>query len=242
MPATQSSNLRSSMLGAELLHTLAATTNRGPTALFLRHAERFPIVDYASSTLAELTPDGGDAAEAFGAQLAGFPRIRLFHSPVNRCRQTAERIARGAAAAGVQVELVGPQAPLGIDYILDDDALEPLLLRHGDAFVRLWFSGQIAERIIRPPQALAAAWLTYLTAQMDHDPARLDLHVSHDWNAMILREFLLGIRHEDAGWLTFLDGLVFRLERASLNVAYRAHSVTRPLPWTFATGNSAGSK
>jgi hypothetical protein len=49
----------------------------------------------------------------------------------------------------------------------------------------------------------------------------LDLHVSHDWNIIVLRELVCGVRHEDAGWLDFLDGVVFTPTAAGLRAAYR---------------------
>src|SRR5512138_1708542 len=107
------------MHGLTLLETLRSLPHDASAAVFLRHAQRHPIVDASDPTLAELTPVGSADAEAFGAKIAGFGCVRIFHSPVKRCRQTAECIARGVAATGCPVEIVGPEDALGIDYILD---------------------------------------------------------------------------------------------------------------------------
>ena len=223
------------MHGQEILNTLRTLDNRRVVALLMRHAERYPIVNATDPTQAELNPAGRTAAEALGARLAGFSRLRLFHSPVKRCRQTAECIARGAASAGLAVTLVGPQDPLGIDYILDLAEAGRLTALHGDHFVRLWFSGQISARVIRPAAEIAAEKLAYLTARLDDDagPGRLDLHISHDWNTIILRELMLGVRHEEAGWLDFLDGVAFEPRPGALRAVCRDRTVTRPLPWRF---------
>jgi hypothetical protein len=223
------------MHGQEILSTLRTLNTRRVVALLIRHAERFPILDEADPTQAELNPAGRIAAEALGAQLEGFSRLRLFHSPVKRCRQTAECIAHGAAAAGVAVTLVGPQDPLGIDYILDLAEAGRLTKLHGDHFVRLWFSGQISSQVIRPAAVIAAEKLAYLAARLDDDagPGRLDLHISHDWNTIILRELMLGVRHEEVGWLDYLDGVAFEPNPGALRAVYRDRTVTRPLPWRF---------
>jgi hypothetical protein len=224
------------MHGQEILDALRNLNARRAVALLIRHAERFPIVDVADPTRAELTPAGRAAAESLGARLEGFSRLRLFHSPVRRCQQTAECIARGAESAGLAVTLVGAQEPLGIDYILDLAEAGRLTALHGDHFVRLWFTGQISSRVIRPAVEIAADKLAYLTARLEDDagPERLDLHVSHDWNTIILRELMLGVRHEEAGWLDYLDGVAFEPKPGALRVVYRDRAVIRPLPWRFA--------
>jgi hypothetical protein len=223
------------MHGQEILSTLRNLNARRVVALLIRHAERFPIVDAADPTQAELTPAGRTAAETLGVRLEGFSRLRLFHSPVKRCQQTAECIARGADSAGLAVTLVGPQDPLGIDYILDLAEAGRLAALHGDHFVRLWFSGQIPARVIRPAAEIAAEKLAYLTARLDDDAGlgRLDIHLSHDWNTIILRELMLGVRHEEAGWLDYLDGVAFEPKPGALRAVYRDRTVTRTLPWRF---------
>ena len=224
------------MQGDELLATLQSLGNPTAAAVVLRHAQRFPIIDPSEPTLAEITPAGAAAAEALGRRIAGVDRVRIFHSPVKRCRQTAECLAQGAAAAGLTVELAGPRNVLGVDYILDLDQAGRLSQLHGNDFVRLWFTGQLAEAIIRPAAQIAAEKLDYLTHCLQEPGGtgrRLDLHVSHDWNVIILREHMLQIRHEEAGWLTFLDGLTLVQRPAGLQAVYREHSRIQPLPWEF---------
>jgi len=228
----------SKMYGNELLDTISSLGSAGHAAAFLRHAERYPIADPTRPTEAELTPAGMAAAQRFGARLTSRARVRLFHSPVKRCRQTAEGIARGATAAGVAVEWGGPQDVLGVDYIGDLAEAGRLTVLHGNHFIRLWFTGRIPETVVRPAVEIATAKLAYLDERLQ-DPApaggRLDLHVSHDWNVIILRELMLGVRHEETGWLEFLDGLAFASPAPGrLQAVYRKWTRTQALPWTFA--------
>lgn len=219
------------MLGHELLDTLHALTPHRTVAAVMRHAARHPIANPAEPTLAEITEEGAKAAEAFGAQIAGFDHVRLFHSPVKRCGQTAECIARGAAGAGLTAEVIGPREELGVDYILDLNEAGRLTVKHSDYFVRLWFTGQVPATVIRPAPGLAERKVNYVAARL-REPSprgrRLDLHVSHDWNIIILRELLLGVRHEDAGWLTFLDGVAFAPEAERLRAFYRGRNASVP--------------
>jgi hypothetical protein len=166
----------------------------------------------------------------------GFECVRLFHSPVKRCRQTAECVARGAQKAGLTVEHLGPETALGVDYILDLAEAGRLTTLHGDHFVRLWQDGQIPPKVIRATKQIAETKLVYLARKLQEpglSGRRLDLHVSHDWNILVLRELLLGVLHEEAGWLNFLDGLAFSLSAGRLEARYRNHAQTQTLPWRF---------
>lgn len=224
------------MLGHQLLETLHSLPAPAPAALMLRHAERFPIVDAGDPTLAEITPAGAAAAEAFGARLRGFDCVRLFHSPIKRCQQTAESIACGLASTSCSVEIAGPEAALGVDYILDLKEAGRLTVLHGDHFVRLWFTGKIPPSVVRAAGQIAARKLAHVTQRLREPCARgrrLDLHVSHDWNIIVLRELIFGVRHEEAGWLNFLDGVGFSPTAEGLMGVYRDRMVTRPLPWSF---------
>lgn len=224
------------MYGHDLLKTIETLPADGKSAAILRHAARFPIVDPTAPTLAEITPEGAVAAEDFGWRIRGFDRVRLFHSPVQRCRQTAECIARGAEKSGLTIEHIGPEAALGVDYILDLDKAGRLTALHDEHFVRLWMAGQIAPEVIWPTTQIAAAKLGYLTRKLNEPSAsgrRLDLHMSHDWNILALRELVLGVRHEEAGWLDFLDGLAFSLNADRLEAVYRTHKRVQSLPWRF---------
>lgn len=220
------------MHGLELLETLHALPPDAPAAAFLRHAERHPIEDVGDPTKAELTDAGHRAAEAFGARVRGFDCVRLFHSPVKRCQQTAEAITRGIASRGGSVEIAGPEDALGIDYIRNVREAGRLTLLHGDHFVRLWFGGEIAREVIDHATQIAALKLRHVAERLRQpcpQGRRLDLHVSHDWNILVLRELLVGVRHEDAGWLDYLDGVAFAPVGGGLQAIYRGHAVTHRL-------------
>ena len=224
------------MHGHALLETIRSLPPHTHAAVILRHAERFPILAASDHTLAELTPNGHAAAEAFGARISGFDCVRLFHSPIKRCRQTAVGIARGLGVTGCPVEIVGEAEVLGVDYVADPAETARLATQHGDHFIRLWFSGEVGPKVIRTAEEIAGRKLTYfanhLRAPCLHGK-RLDLHVSHDWNILTLRELLCGVRHEEVGWLDFLDGVAFTTEGGGIRAIYRDRAVKGPLPWLF---------
>lgn len=213
------------MQGHALLDTLHSLSTHATVAAVLRHAARHPIVDPREPLAAELTPVGRQDAEAFGAKITGFDRLRLFHSPVKRCQQTAECVAAGAARNGLAVEIAGAQPELGVAYILNQIETGRLSGIHGEHFVRLWFTNQVPAELIERAPVIVRRKVTYVAARLrDASTAtgrRLDLHISHDWNVIVLREILLGVRHEEAGWARFLDGVAFTPDVEKLRAFYR---------------------
>lgn len=149
-----------------MLGTIAGLTATSTVAAVMRHAARHPIANPAEPTLAEITADGAKAATGLGARLTGFDRLRLFHSPVKRCGQTAECIAQGAAQAGLAVELAGAREEIGIDYILDQTEAGRLTVLHGDHFVRLWVVRQIPAPVVRPPRTVATRQTDFVAARL----------------------------------------------------------------------------
>jgi hypothetical protein len=214
------------MYGHELLTAIASLPADSPAAAIMRHAARYPIANSAQPTLAEITPEGAAAAEAMGQRLSGFAHVRLFHSPVKRCKQTADCLARGLQKTGIAVDHVGTEDALGVDYILDLKEAGRLSDLHGEHFVRLWIQQQISQSVVGAAKPIVQAKIAYLTTKLA-EPCqggrRLDLHITHDWNILILRELLLGLRHEEMGWLTFLDGLALSLSGSQLESVYRDH-------------------
>ncbi|MFW9896746.1 MAG: histidine phosphatase family protein, partial [Candidatus Thorarchaeota archaeon] len=63
--------------------------------VILRHSQRYePSLDDEHQYM-ELTPQGRSISRFFGSKLPKNRIIRLFHSPVNRCKETAEEIHKG---------------------------------------------------------------------------------------------------------------------------------------------------
>jgi phosphohistidine phosphatase SixA len=80
-----------------LLYDLERIPCDRPVGLLMRHSARFPITDEALNHLVGLTEEGVRMAEDFGALLARrFQLGRLHSSPVGRCIDTANAVARGA--------------------------------------------------------------------------------------------------------------------------------------------------
>ncbi|WP_019177921.1 histidine phosphatase family protein [Methanomassiliicoccus luminyensis] len=183
----------------------------GPAALIVRHAERHPIPDLRSALEVGLTEKGKGDARDFGSLLRGFETVRVFHSPALRCRETSEGIMEGVRGNGTSVQGLTEIPGLCAPYIRDPRRILGEAGRLGSVFLRQWFDGKYGEDLIMPSNEAADLVLSQILARLAEPggDGRLDVHVSHDWEILLLREMLMGARYEEDGWIGYLEGIMF---------------------------------
>ncbi|MDW5562211.1 MAG: histidine phosphatase family protein [Methanomassiliicoccus sp.] len=187
--------------------------------MIVRHAERHAVGDIGHSLEVGLTTKGREDSVAFGRSISGSRPVRLFHSPAVRCRETALGIAEGLRSNGHQVIFLEESPLLCAPYLKDSRVLGDAD-RLGHEFMRAWFDGRFDPRWLLPTSEAADMVLSQVidglsSASADH----LDIHVSHDWEVVLLREELLGIRYEDAGWVDYLTGIAFTVTGSMYEVS-----------------------
>lgn len=198
----------------------------GPQAVILRHAERHHVPSVMESLSVSLTEKGRQDAYQTGASIEGVDVVCLFHSPAVRCKETAEALAEGFLSAGGKVESTVETWDLCAPYLLDTMILKEAD-QQGYAFMRSWFDGKFSPEWILPtPQAADMVLGSILEGLAGSDDRRLDVHVSHDWELVLLREELLGVRYEDAGWIEYLEGIWFSRQGGRYQAANRDRSST----------------
>lgn len=194
--------------GAPLLAALARLPLDAPAAVLMRHSARGPITDILRALEIPLSPEGVAVARVFGRALP-HRHVLLRHSPVPRCAQTAECVAEGVREAGGIAVLQGPDDRLGGPYVVDSLAVALKSAELGSGFVTAWREGHLPATIIQPLADAAREQLgCALEALRGAGPGELHILVTHDWNVLTVREATLGVRHEEAGWVDFLDGVV----------------------------------
>jgi broad specificity phosphatase PhoE len=208
-------------LRATLIEAAAGHRKRGRrTAILLRHAERGAIGDLARHHEVLLTPQGPLCAASSGERLAdglgGDDDVALFHSPIERCRETAVGLHKGLSSKGRKAVVVGESQALGATYLKDEAGIARAFLRHGRGFVRAWFDGDIGVDVIDPCELVAERQIEALHEALNRHT--FVVAVSHDWNIAALKEHTLGLRFEDHGWPQFLDGVVAWIDGAKLVV------------------------
>jgi len=199
---------------------LSALPERGERySLLVRHAEREHIGDVMKMFDALLTEKGRADAFALGKELARTGSVVLHHSPVARCRETAEMIAAGIVDAGGSAEMRGATNDLGGFYLVGDGReMIPLIRKHDFLpFVRLWFDGALEPGLMMPLADAARAQLAFLDAQL-RDGVHSYINVSHDWNVMLMREHFFGMRHDELGAPDYLEGVACYRDAGTLRL------------------------
>lgn len=194
---------------AHLFQVIAAHRRAGRRAgLVVRHAERHPVLDLRTHEDVLLTDNGHAQALAAGKLLAGLARhVRLHHSPVERCAQTARGLVAGAREAGAHAEVVGPLPLLASPFIRDAARAWELVGKMGPRFIREWFDGRLPPDVFEPRTSAAHTQVDVVRGVLEETESDvLNICVSHDWNIALVREEVLGVRPEQR-WPGFLDGI-----------------------------------
>lgn len=191
---------------------------KGPFSVLMRHAERFEFIDYGDEPV--LTQKGHQDAYKLGWEVAPHARFRVFHSPIERCLQTARGICdgvngrKGHCEVAGDIELLGPSL-----FIVDREGIIRSLEGNDRRFVRLWFDGKISEDVIVPMEKAAQQTFSLMTGQLKGDPV-FTINVSHDWNIMVLLERYFPFRHEEMEYPGFLSSVVAWRETDTIVLQY----------------------
>jgi len=212
------------------LDDLRGGLERGPTVLLLRHAQRAEITDPRTGNNMPLTAAGEAAALRLGRSIAGHLRgedpVVLAHSPVLRCAQTVSALRAGLVPELTAARVIGARDHLGGPYLRDPPRALEAAWRLGSGFLRQWFDGAFPSSLLQPLAEAARDQVRWAVDALDQDDSpRLAILVSHDWNLMLVREHFFGVRHEDAGWIDFLDGVAVCRAPDGVTVSYRRRVV-----------------
>lgn len=219
------------MIPGHLIEAVARLSKeRRPAALFVRHAEREPVLDLRNHEAARLTPKGHEQAREAGALLAkASSYVRVHHSPVERCGETARGLVDGVIAAGARAELICEVPALASPFVLDRNRLDDIFVSstsfHG--FLRDWFDGKFPSDILMPRGPAALSQVKAVLEHLTH-PEALHVFVSHDWNILLVREEMVGHRIED-GWPHYLDGFALTVDGDELVIQTESRTGRRKI-------------
>jgi len=195
-----------------ILKNLNKFPKKSKLILVLRHSHRNEPKILKNLHKLRLTSQGHAMAKKFGENLPKNRYIRLFHSRIWRCEETAEDIHEGFKNSGGKSELKGELAPLydiGINY---QSYLEQIKNHNLRETLLRWAAGFYLPKewphLI--PYCQKAAHLIW--NQLKDAPERgLDIYVTHDWHLMTFRFGWFGLPPDDR-WVEYLGGLAFTFE------------------------------
>lgn len=196
-----------------------------PVALLTRHSVREQSENRIAAYHLPLTPEGVALAESWGAQL-GRPLAGFWSSPVGRCVDTAQALARGAMLeAGVEqtMTLVEPGC-----YVQSLRHVGPLFLELGPIeFANRHLSDPLPG--VLTPREGAAKLLRHMQETMG-EAGTLSVHVTHD---TILSAFVYHLRgHEsisEEDWPWMMEGAWVWFDGDHVHWVWRGEPGRRPM-------------
>jgi len=202
-------------------------------AVLIRHAARSNPIDDDYYHL-PLLPEGVEASLEFGKRLPKGRLIKIYHSPVPRCEETAKHILEGASSVGGSIQFMGARDFLSPRFMLKPREIIKEIEKIGvEVFARKWLNGELDEKVMENPWRVASQLIAEIKGHLQEDRTpgpTLHVYVSHDWNILAVRDLYLGVKHEEEGWPLYLDGLIFTLNHGEITLRWKARTVTLPAP------------
>lgn len=200
-------------------------------AMIIRHSERASINRPDEMSVAGLTEVGREAAKGFGQLLPEERSIQVYHSPVERCRETAECIVEGARSREISADIGGKISLLGGPRE-DWGRFSGILIRDWPHSVNYWLCGRYPVDIVEPSTGYARRASVELDTTLEVEPGTLVLHVTHDMSilAMLFHWFGVTPSFDNSG---FLGGFMYQrtVDKVSLFLRDICREVDLPYWW-----------
>lgn len=197
----------------ETIETITKLLDSGAEkmSVIMRHSDRFYHKDTSKEAFMGLTERGKEFAMKLGTQLPANPRPRLFSSHFGRCIETAYLIDKGYIKSHCVFNGHNSQAvELSPFYINDINKAIDMVREIGNTnFLRKWFAREIPENIMLNPEIAAETIADFMIRQMSSvQDGEIAVCVSHDWNLFPLKEYKLGLAHEEYGTVGYLESVI----------------------------------
>jgi len=199
--------------------------------LVLRHSHRNNPTENESIHELKLTPQGHQIAQIFGKGLPKSRPIRLFHSVVERCQETAEDILTGFDSVGGKGELKGALTPLFHAGTAPKFFLN--LFKSGSPleFMYRWVVGFYSPEKITPFQTYCQNAANVIWRGIKHaQEGGIDIHITHDIFLIALRYGWFGLP-PDQEWVPFLGGVAFFLTENEIELFDKDRFLSIPNPY-----------
>jgi broad specificity phosphatase PhoE len=216
----------------QLLAHCETLTEDKSAVMWIRHSERVNIEKQSEIKKTRLTDAGKEAARGFGQLLPDKRSIFIYHSPITRCRETAECILEGATSSGIKAEILGELKILEGPNS-DWDKFYENLMHDWPHSINYWLSGRYSPSMVEPSLEYSKRTSVEIeNTEPGTDSNTLALYVAHDLPIMALLFHWFGVPPslEYAG---FLNGFMFQKtgSRVSLFVKDINREVELPYWW-----------
>ena len=209
---------------------------RKPAMIHIRHTER-PGMSGPNSNALLSTSLGREAAIEFGEGLPAGRSYRVYHTVVDRAKESAESIVEGIKRGGSKADIAGVfPFRTSFDPQAMDDYIDTVFKRCGDEDVAVaemmnrWLAGLAPQDVFRPSNEFARMVGQYAILRLENaTPDNIDLYVTHDtWvGATLFHWFGLPLPLDG---IRFLDGFILQPLEEEMAVWFRGRSMRIEYP------------
>ena len=200
-------------------HLLKDKQVQSKITIVIRHAERDKIFDVLDSFETPLVEVGIKKSFMFGANLPKNLSYRISHSIVPRCKQTADYILNGIKAKDDKNRsyIAGVKDFLSGFFLKDVDYILNLVNRiDGYEFIKKWYNEEISNKKIKSFRSSAYMLLSYILAEFNtKENDLIDIHITHDWNLILLQSFVLDIK-DNFSWPEYFESVIIEENDSNL--------------------------
>jgi len=199
--------------------------------LVLRHSHRNNPTENEKIVDLKLTPQGHHIAKIFGQKLPCSRTVRLFHSIVERCKETAENILEGFESVGGKGTINGILTPLFqagtaprffLNIFKNESPLE---------FMYRWAVGFYSPETITPFQEYCQNAANYIwKGTKNAQEGGIDIHITHDIFLIALKYGWFALP-PDQDWVPFLGGVAFVLNENEIELFDKDRFLSIPHPY-----------
>jgi broad specificity phosphatase PhoE len=201
--------------------------------LILRHSHRNDSENLKELSKLALTPEGHKMSETFGRQIPQSKEIRLYFSPIQRCKQTAEGILKGFVEVNGKGTLIKSLDVLFDNGMKDDIFFQEITKYPYVEYLFRWAAGLYPPELVKNfPVYCKEAAQTIWNLAKENSNQTIDIHVSHDLIILALRLGWFGLSPNDF-WPDFLGGFAFTLieEKILLFDQFQFKTIELPFWW-----------
>lgn len=171
--------------------------------LVVRHAAREAITDARQSIDQLLTIEGKKMAHDFGTQLCNNKPIRIYHSFIERCKQTANCIAQGFKGEVISINTADSLTGF---YVYNPEPILGSVNGVGSfKFLSNWFQNLYSTKDIMPALEARQRMLDFFIETSDQ--TYLNIYITHDWNIAVLYSLYYNIINEEYKWPGYMHGV-----------------------------------
>ena len=183
--------------------------------IILRHSQRYEpkLVNENDLKIAnmELTPLGQEIAEKFGESLPIDRHVRLFHSPRNRCKETAEKVYQGFTKVNGKGIFIGEYKSLHGIGINSQSYLDEFNKYKNYQVILRYLAGVYSPDLWPPALPFIQRSGQQIWNQIEsNSEGGIDLFISHDFHIMIFRFGWFALP-PDERWIDYLGGFAFSI-------------------------------